>query len=350
VSLIYDALKRAEDDNKRIGTGVRTASRQTLLGKRRRQWIWALVGVLAVNAIVVTTLVVALGYRWSGSRPAETEPRVAATPAPRPAVVTPQPEAASQPAVATAPPQTAPQPAVSPPPQPAPPRAMPVEPAPAARLAPPPTVTPHRATPVESAPVAKAVKPPAPAVESPRVAAAPPPTPAAPAAPVPPASRVAPSGPVVTATPAAPAAPIAPTSPVAPAPRVTPPAAESPRVVIRPREEPPAARVERQVPPAAVARRSDARPEPEPLRRPAITGETASVDEKAGGRTAPPPAIALQVLVYSDVPAERMVFIDGRRLIEGDSIDAETTLERINKDGIVIRRRGVRYVILSQRD
>ena len=45
-----------------------------------------------------------------------------------------------------------------------------------------------------------------------------------------------------------------------------------------------------------------------------------------------------------------MVFIDGRRLAEGDSIDAETTLERINQDGIVIRRRGVRYIVLSNRD
>lgn len=120
--------------------------------------------------------------------------------------------------------------------------------------------------------------------------------------------------------------------------------------MVRPREEPAAARVERPVPPPALARKSDARAEPEGSRRPAITGETATADEKAGGRPGPPPAITLQVLVYSDVPMERMVFIDGRRLAEGDSIDAETTLERINKDGIVVRRRGVRYVILSQRD
>ena len=49
--------------------------------------------------------------------------------------------------------------------------------------------------------------------------------------------------------------------------------------------------------------------------------------------------------MYSDVPSQRMVFIDGQRYAEGDSIDAETVIERINTDGAVFKRRGVRFVI-----
>jgi len=36
------------------------------------------------------------------------------------------------------------------------------------------------------------------------------------------------------------------------------------------------------------------------------------------------PKLTLQVLVYSEAPGQRMVFIDGRRYTEGDAIDAET--------------------------
>ena len=55
------------------------------------------------------------------------------------------------------------------------------------------------------------------------------------------------------------------------------------------------------------------------------------------------------MVVYSDVPAQRMVFIDGRRFAEGDAIDTETVLERINADGVVVNRRGQRFVISERR-
>ena len=62
------------------------------------------------------------------------------------------------------------------------------------------------------------------------------------------------------------------------------------------------------------------------------------------------PGIAVQVIVYSDVPSQRMAFIDGRRFAEGDMIDGDTILERINEDGIVVRRGGVRYVVMSRKE
>jgi hypothetical protein len=46
----------------------------------------------------------------------------------------------------------------------------------------------------------------------------------------------------------------------------------------------------------------------------------------------------LDVLVYSAVPAERLVFINGRKYVEGQAVDGETVLEQITPDGAVLRR------------
>jgi hypothetical protein len=64
---------------------------------------------------------------------------------------------------------------------------------------------------------------------------------------------------------------------------------------------------------------------------------------------AAPTVTSLQVIVYSEIPAQRMVFIDGRRYREGDAFDSETVLERIAADGIVMKRRGQRFVISDPR-
>ena len=62
-----------------------------------------------------------------------------------------------------------------------------------------------------------------------------------------------------------------------------------------------------------------------------------------------PPKLQVQVVLYSEVPAERMVFIDGRRYAEGDRVDAETVVERITPDGAVVTRRGQRFTLTSGR-
>jgi hypothetical protein len=62
-----------------------------------------------------------------------------------------------------------------------------------------------------------------------------------------------------------------------------------------------------------------------------------------------PPKLQVQVVVYSDVPAQRMVFIDGRRYAEGEKIDPETVVERITPDGAIVTRRGQRFVLTSGR-
>jgi hypothetical protein len=61
------------------------------------------------------------------------------------------------------------------------------------------------------------------------------------------------------------------------------------------------------------------------------------------------PKLQVQVVLYSDVPAERLVFIDGRRYAEGEKVDAETVVERITPQGAVITRRGQSFTLISGR-
>ena len=59
-----------------------------------------------------------------------------------------------------------------------------------------------------------------------------------------------------------------------------------------------------------------------------------------------PTRLTLDVLVYSDAPAERLVFINGRKYVEGQAVDGETIVEQITPDGAILRRAD-RRVMLS---
>ena len=236
MSFIYEALKRAEDDNQQRATAPVPARAGGVASRARsRWWLWALIGVLASNALVIGAWTLVRGQRSTGdaslaaARVVASTPNVASAPRP-PSVETPKP-------VPTIVPAPEP-PASAVPPPPAPPATVGPQPARAAVATPPP---PSRAPAVAERPADRA----------------------------------------------APAVPQRPTDRAAPA-------------------------------------------------------RTASAPVDA-------PAIILQVLVYSEIPAQRMVFIAGRRYVEGDAIDAETVLERINADGAVFRRRGQSFVISDRR-
>jgi type II secretion system (T2SS) protein B len=111
--------------------------------------------------------------------------------------------------------------------------------------------------------------------------------------------------------------------------------------VSAPRVPPATARV-----PAPIERAIERRP-PSTVPTPIVPAPPAEATEPSAPMTAP--TVTLQVIVYSDVPAQRMVFIDGRSYREGDAFDAETVLERIAADGIVMKRRGQRFVISNPR-
>ncbi len=256
MSFIYEALKRAEDENAKGVAVPRVVRRPPFFVTRPRWWVWALIAVLGVNAVVVTLVFV------RSSRP----PEVAMSPAP----------------VAAPPPRT-------------PEVVNEAPPAPAVVAPAPPTLAPPVATPAAK-PAPRAARPAAPSVTP-----APRPAPKA-------AAVVTP--PVVAAPPAAPAAP--PAAPAAPPAAPTPP----PAVATTPPTPAPAAP-----------------PPPGPAAPPAVEA----------------PKIQIQVVLYSEVPAERLVFIDGRRYAEGDKVDPDTVVERITPQGAVIVRRGQSFTLNSGR-
>ena len=72
-----------------------------------------------------------------------------------------------------------------------------------------------------------------------------------------------------------------------------------------------------------------ATPAPAPAPRPPASPETAS--------------LRLEALIYADAPAERMVFINGRRYREGDSIDGRLRIEEIREEGVELSDQGRRF-------
>jgi general secretion pathway protein B len=58
----------------------------------------------------------------------------------------------------------------------------------------------------------------------------------------------------------------------------------------------------------------------------------------------------LQVVVYSDVPTERLVFIDNHKYVEGQSIDGKVLVESIMPDGAILIYQGKRFKLRASAD
>jgi hypothetical protein len=58
----------------------------------------------------------------------------------------------------------------------------------------------------------------------------------------------------------------------------------------------------------------------------------------------------LQVVVYSDVATQRMVFIDNRKYVEGQSIDGNAVIESIVPDGAILLYQGKRVKLRASPD
>jgi type II secretory pathway component PulC len=56
-------------------------------------------------------------------------------------------------------------------------------------------------------------------------------------------------------------------------------------------------------------------------------------------------ALKLEALIYSDVPAQRMVFINGRRYAEGEMVDGRLRVEEIQEDGVALSDQGRRFTL-----
>jgi len=103
----------------------------------------------------------------------------------------------------------------------------------------------------------------------------------------------------------------------------------------KPSAPPPAA------PPAPRVGTPTVQPTPAPATPPVAAARPATPPESAGLR--------LEALIYADAPAERMVFINGRRYREGDSIDGRLRVEEIREEGVELSDQGRRFTLRVSR-
>lgn len=81
-----------------------------------------------------------------------------------------------------------------------------------------------------------------------------------------------------------------------------------------------------------------------PQSKPAQTKTMTTAELPASVRSALP-AMAFSFHVYASDPARRTIIINGRRLREGQAINAETRLHRITSDGVIVAFRNYRIAL-----
>ena len=317
MSYILDALKKAERERHLAKIPTVNTVHRISWDRRRPIWLWIAGAAVLANAAVLIWLLRPEPAREKGtpSPPAASAPMAAAPEKPLALVERP---AAVNPASKTAMPETAP-PTVAPLPE----RSLTSERPAVAQRQPRPEATPEptpKPAEAKSTPAVPAAAPPTStlAPSKPKTA----PTPVTPPAPSVTEKAVTPSAP---ATPAAPAKPSAPAVPSVPEKPAAPPA--PPRTAAAVPEKPAA-------PPAATSPTKPAERMAEPL--PALQDMSAAEQEGI-------PKMAFQVLVYSEVPAERMIFINNQKYIEGQSIEGKVAVESILPDGAILNYQGKRF-------
>ena len=168
-------------------------------------------------------------------------------------------------------------------------------------------------------------------------------------APTPPAMTSAPTKPRAAPTPVTPAAPSTtgnpvassqPTATAAPAAQTKPSAPPAPGVSEKPVAPQPPPRTAAVVPekPAAPPAASSA---PKPAEQ--TGGPLPALQDMSAAEQEGMPKMALQVLVYSEVPAERMIFINNQKYVEGQSIEGKVAVESILPDGAILNYQGKRF-------
>jgi general secretion pathway protein B len=65
--------------------------------------------------------------------------------------------------------------------------------------------------------------------------------------------------------------------------------------------------------------------------------------------TPAPPGLRLDVLVYGDAPAGRMAFINGRKYVQGQSVEGGFVVDRITEDGVVLSQQGQIFLLTPPR-
>jgi hypothetical protein len=69
---------------------------------------------------------------------------------------------------------------------------------------------------------------------------------------------------------------------------------------------------------------------------PATSGSAATGDRSK---------LKLEVVSYSDTPAQRLVFISGRKYLEGDTTDGGFRVEQIKEDSVILSDQAGRFTL-----
>ena len=99
------------------------------------------------------------------------------------------------------------------------------------------------------------------------------------------------------------------------------------------RTEPPASSQAPRRPPTPPAPKAQA-----PAVTAPVTPGRPPAEPKAAG-------LKLEVLIYAEAPAERTIFINGRKYVEGDSIEGRLRVEEIQEEGVVLSEEGRRFTL-----
>jgi general secretion pathway protein B len=90
-------------------------------------------------------------------------------------------------------------------------------------------------------------------------------------------------------------------------------------------------------------------PAPQPRPRPAEEPqEVLPTFRELGGTATNLPELHLDIHVHSPMPAERFVFVNMRKYIEGQSLSEGPSVERITADGVILNHRGLRFLLPRQ--
>jgi general secretion pathway protein B len=79
--------------------------------------------------------------------------------------------------------------------------------------------------------------------------------------------------------------------------------------------------------------------EPDAASRPMSTEPPAALGETVAN-------LRLEALVYSEMAPQRMVFINNRRYVEGQTIDGDVRVEKIIEEGVILSYQGRRFLLL----
>lgn len=88
---------------------------------------------------------------------------------------------------------------------------------------------------------------------------------------------------------------------------------------------------------------------PQPQRQvPSEPEEVLPTFRELGGTGANLPDLHLDIHVHSPLPAERFVFVNMRKYIEGQALSEGPLVERITPQGVVLNHRGLRFLLPRQ--